>query len=157
MSSKSYSKSDYTIEKSGEIISPRGTKLKPSKAGRGYLKVCIGKKFYYVHRLVAEKYLGDITCSTINHKNGDKLDNRLDNLEVVTLQKNLSHAKSSSFFSQGNSHYLVTPIEKILTVHTFSKLNTYTLCKKLNISFSTVKRIRGGNTTYFKRILESIQ
>lgn len=47
-----------------------------------------------VHRIVAETFLekGDETTNTVNHKNGVKVDNRLKNLEWVTVSENQIHA-----------------------------------------------------------------
>lgn len=45
------------------------------------------------HRLVADAFLGPIPPSlTVNHKNGRKEDNRVDNLEIVTLGENRAHS-----------------------------------------------------------------
>lgn len=46
-----------------------------------------------VHRLVAMFYLDDYSEDLqVNHKNGIKTDNRVENLEMVTNQQNVLHA-----------------------------------------------------------------
>lgn len=51
-------------------------------------------KDWLVARLVAITFLGQPTkeVDTVNHKNGDRLDNRIENLEWLSLADNLRHA-----------------------------------------------------------------
>jgi hypothetical protein len=49
-----------------------------------------------VHSLVATAFIGARSEGmTVNHKNCDKADNRAGNLEYMTIQENLSHAKDN--------------------------------------------------------------
>jgi hypothetical protein len=46
-----------------------------------------------VHRIVAEQFLDKAhTTETVNHKNKDKSDNCVDNLEWATHSENMIHA-----------------------------------------------------------------
>ena len=57
------------------------------------------KKHTYVHRDVMEKHLDRelLACEVVHHKNMDKKDNRLENLELVLLPDHTSmHLKDSS-------------------------------------------------------------
>lgn len=50
-------------------------------------------KSWLVHRLVAEAFLGQCPSGIeVNHKNGKRSDNRIENLEYVTRRENLRHA-----------------------------------------------------------------
>lgn len=58
-----------------------------------YVFVTIKKKHYYVHRLVCQTFLENPENKEIvNHINGIKHDNRLENLEFVTVSENSIHA-----------------------------------------------------------------
>lgn len=49
-----------------------------------------------IHRLVWEAFHGAIPPGfEVNHRNGDKTDNRLENLELVTRSENMAHAYAS--------------------------------------------------------------
>ncbi len=65
--------------------------LKASSNGTGYMRVMLSKdglrKEYYVHRLIMEAFIGKSSLH-INHKNSIRDDNRLDNLEYVTIREN---------------------------------------------------------------------
>lgn len=66
--------------------------LKQSYTEKRYLKVNINGKPKRVHRLIAKTYLPNYNESLeVNHKNGNKEDNRLENLEMVTAKENSWH------------------------------------------------------------------
>ncbi|MBZ6396552.1 MULTISPECIES: HNH endonuclease [Pantoea] len=95
---------NYSVDENGVVrrIEPgRGTKagqaLKLNKNTNGYYKVCLmnnGKgKNFLVHRLVAEKYIPNPkNLPQVNHINGVKTDNRVENLEWCDASYNGKHS-----------------------------------------------------------------
>lgn len=89
---------DYSITTEGNVISHKFGKyktLKPSMDNLGYTTVTLCgkiKRTYRVHTLVATAFLGNLDGNTVNHEDGDKLNNRLGNLEVMSLSANIKHA-----------------------------------------------------------------
>lgn len=70
---------------------------KPSINSRGYANVCLGingrQIVEKIHRLVAEAFIGPKPNGfEVNHKDGNKLNNRVQNLEYVTHAENMRHA-----------------------------------------------------------------
>lgn len=66
--------------------------LKPITLNNGYQSIFLGRKYpKLIHRLVAKAFLKN-EKETVNHKNGIKSDNRVENLEWATHTENMRHA-----------------------------------------------------------------
>lgn len=97
---------EYQVSNYGRVMSymhsSDGRLLKPGIAAKGYLTVGLtnGKrKSFYVHSLVANAFLGhksDGHKIVVSHVNRDKLDNRLENIRVVTNRENTSNNRKGT-------------------------------------------------------------
>jgi len=91
--------SSYKVSNKGRVYSFISDKMmKPYKTKKGYLRLNLkndkgGYSKKLVHILVAKEFLLDPPNEDyqINHKNLDKEDNRISNLEWVTCKENVNH------------------------------------------------------------------
>ena len=91
----------YAISNKGVLINVKnGKKLKTSINKNGYLEVQLStngmRKSYRIHRLVALMFLNNEENKPyVNHKDGNKLNNSVDNLEWCTAKENDIHARNT--------------------------------------------------------------
>ena len=95
----------YLISDIGEIKNIKTNKILKGTVRNGYLMVKLtiegNKKDYLVHRLVAETFLkNSFNLPQVNHKDKNKLNNNINNLEWVSIQENMSHRSKNLTFSQ---------------------------------------------------------
>ena len=86
-----------TINSIGRSYTCSGSKITPIIDRAGYwtvnVKITGVRSTHYVHRLVAQTFIENpMNKPFVNHRNGNKLDNRVDNLEWVTRKENYLHA-----------------------------------------------------------------
>ena len=87
-----YLKKSYRYEDGGIVNRQTGRRRKANRTNRGYLQICFRfKGIIYeikIHRIVWALCNDRLPTQTIDHINGDRLDNRIENLREVTMSDN---------------------------------------------------------------------
>jgi len=91
-----------TILPNGKKIRLKERLIKGSRMKIGYISVTLDSKTRrYAHQIVAEAFLPiNEYKQTVNHKDGNKTNNRVDNLEWHTYKENNNHARETSLNKQ---------------------------------------------------------
>lgn len=162
---KRYKDTYYEVSNMGNIrsichsvLKSNGTKyycvqkiLKPAKDKKGYLRfgLSINGKLVTVkaHRVVAEVFIDNIeNKKQVNHINGIKTDNRVENLEWVNNSENQIHAVANGLVkhSSGNNHHKVkVSDERLLQIKKeldFGGISKREIARKYNIDRSIFRR-----------------
>lgn len=152
----------YLIDETGNVYVRKSMKLrKPYLSPRGYLtmKLITGKKHTaaFVHRLVAYAYMVKPEGKTqINHMDGDRLNNSVDNLEWCTSSENLRHAVNLNLIKSGSlSHRAKLSKEQVWKIldHKKGPIRSIETAKMFGISKPSVLHIWHGRT-YKREVAE---
>lgn len=156
----------YFVSNMGRFRNPYGRIMSFHKNQKGYPTIELprqGKPVRFsAHRLVAIAFIPNPENKPqINHKNGIKTDNRVENLEWCTNQENVDHAVSNglhvsrklgprkkqkpkrTFFYGGLCPESVKEIKEAIIHYKFTRKM---LADKFNVSVSVIKDIRGGKS-----------
>ena len=138
----------YSVTESGEIYSYVSNRyLKPYDNGRGYLKIRLrnehGIKAFYIHRLVAQAYIpNENNLDTVNHKDGNSLNNHFTNLEWCNIKENNKHAVSTGLRTRTSDK----PVACIETGQLYTSASAAARAKNLKSSRGITEAIRYGGT-----------
>lgn len=115
----------YVIEKSGKKQFRSGQIIVPRLNKNGYLQFALNKdskrKMAYVHIIVANTFIDNpFDLKTVNHKDGNKLNNSIENLEWNSYSENNTHSYRElqrSIADEGatpKTVYIIDTVEKKL-------------------------------------------
>ncbi len=150
----------YLIDEDGNIFDIKENKYrKPSVTKDGYLKVSFyifGKyKRKLVHRLVLETFspVEGMENLQVNHIDGNKKNNNINNLEWCTLKENMNHAwknnlcKNSTPSGDSAHHKILNEnTVRMILLDLKNGLSYQKISNKYNISRSTVYQIKNRVT-----------
>ena len=147
-------KDRYFINEAGELYTDYGEKKMKDSLKGGYVKNCLtlkdgSQRFYFRHRLVMRCFEPnpDYDKLQVNHIDGDKLNNSLENLEWCTNQENRIHAVKLGLAahligdtnpaSKLKEEQVIDIIQDLLHHVPYNEI-----CKKYGCSKSTISAIR---------------
>lgn len=149
----------YMISSYGKVISHRGRIIKLRVAVNGYMRVWLYKnsdksyKPFTVHRLVAECFIGNPDSKPwVNHKDGDKQNNKVSNLEWCTQSENMKHAFNEGLqlpnYGEKNGFAKLKDADAIAIREKYSeqRLDAKLLAEQYSVSPKTIRRIVSRKT-----------
>lgn len=144
------------VSETGQVFS-HGKFIRGEVTRNGYVRVhvqhCGIRQHFLVHRLVAEAFIPNpLNLPQVNHKDGNKLNNSVENLEWCSASENQKHAyrtglKSADGEKNGQSKLSekdVIEIRRTYVKGKHSEFNSYGLAKKYGVNPKTIQDIVNG-------------
>ena len=139
---------NYQVSNFGNVKNLKTNRLLKKQYSKGYFRVRlynkINNKKFSVHRLVAINFISNpYNKPQVNHINGIKSDNKIENLEWNTSKENINH----SFFNKlqkpifGESYKSKLKEKEVLEIRK-SNLKLIELSQIYNVSFSLISMIK---------------
>lgn len=100
-----------------------------------------------LHRLIADTFISSVEGLTVNHIDGNTLNNSISNLEVITIEANQKHAKDTGLLPSGERHGRTLYSDELLTkalaeIKTGNSVNS--TAKKYGITQSYLNKVNNG-------------
>lgn len=146
---------NYVVFKNGMIFNLHGERMIGGVGRDGYRHGIIGRRNRDHHKVVADCFIPNLEgLRDVNHKNGNKLDNRVENLERVTHSENVIHAFETGLAKKQlgenhHSHKLTRKdVEYIRSVHSKrdSHFGATALASKFGVDRTTISDVVNGKT-----------
>ena len=145
----------YQISTFGDVFGLKRAKfILPQKHKHGYLQVGLSKDGkvirYLIHRLVAKTFIPNpLNLSQVNHKNGIKNDNRVENLEWCDNSYNSKHAHDNGLRTHKilvgenarNAKLSEADVNEIRTKYKSKILNQKELSLEYGVTQATISNI----------------
>lgn len=133
---------NYFVSEGGRVFSAKRKifrELHTWKNRGGYLKTKIYNKSESVHRLVASVFVENpLELETVDHIDGDKLNNHYTNLRWMTREENAGRAGRGTYM-------LVSPFGCVVQVTGLSEF-----CKENNLTQANMSKVIMGQRSHHK-------
>lgn len=142
----------------------KGKHIKATISVFGYKRVPITRyhheKTLFLHRLVAEAFLDNPENKPqVNHKDGNKLNNSVGNLEWVTSKENINHAHSSGLCAKGDSHHKTKLLDSDI-INIIKRIKSGDQLKKIAIDYcvnrDTIGNVKAKRGRYGQKIFRQV-
>ena len=150
VSTKGKIRSVNRIIKKGDVFISRKSQEMKTFLTRGYERVSLNKegirRKFLVHRLVAETFIPNPdNKKEVNHKDGDKSNNSIDNLEWVTKLENMRHAENNKLIkrNKGSQHYnskLTEDLVREMRIKFKNGSTPYQMAKEYGVNDKTIRQ-----------------
>lgn len=143
----------YLIFKTGDIFTLKGHKLIGYITKKGYQTIIIDYKTVFAHRIIAMAFIDNPNnYPFINHKDGNKLNNNIENLEWCTSSQNVQHSYDTGLHvpavgEDWHRHKLTEEQVKYIKTHCVKydkNFSATALGKLFNVSDTTIRSIVNG-------------
>lgn len=125
-------------------------KEKKTWNNNGYKMFWYQGKNLYVHRFVATQYIPNPdNLPEVNHKDGDKQNNHVDNLEWVTRKENHHHAMKMKLWGRNvvnRRHFNDEQVQEIKKLYNEKKIGYRRLGKIYNVNKNRIRDLIKGYT-----------
>jgi hypothetical protein len=156
----------YTVNENGEVVSYKKktpTVLIGGKNRRGYHQIFLRKNGKTIgkmrHRLVAEAFIEKPKDKwQVNHKDGNKNNNHVSNLEWMTNQENTQHAFDTGLkfgmFGTDNPKTVLDDME-ILTIKTFlGYMPQWKIAEHYGVTQANISSIKSGKAWSWMNVID---
>lgn len=147
----------YAVTEDGRVWSyPKSTNNTKGQFLKGYTDrytmVRMNRRHFLLHRVVAETFIpnpDNLPC--VNHKDGSKDNNKVENLEWVSFKENMKHAEETGLWLiKGERHWRskltsddVLEIRKLYATNQWTQLE---IAKKFGVSRGAVMNVLLGRS-----------
>lgn len=146
---------NYSVSNFGNVRNDKTNRILKPNLNNRYLKVSLGckEKTASIHRLVAFAFIDNIENSPcVNHIDGNKLNNHVNNLEWCTVKQNAIHRHHVLNSGIGENHYLAklkntTVIDIVKAVKDGQNIKDVAI--KFNTSVNVVRDVLRGKSWSF--------
>lgn len=146
---------DYKVSNLGRVMTVKTGYISYGGNVKGYKNIKTSSGKMYVHRLVGMAFLNrkDVN-DVINHKNGVKTDNRVENLEWVSQMDNIRHSKNMpNYQSKLKNRFPIHQTIEILKLHYVYGLGYQCIGELYNRSPFSIRKIVKFQTHHLEQAI----